>query len=88
MASKTDPFFPSTIKRNEDLTMRKQTKIENIYPEPMYDEKEVIGLRKQVNRLMSSRKAKPYFGFQSNLYAVFHQYAAYSKHKNILKRLD
>ncbi len=51
-------------------------------------EKQVIGLRKQVNRLTPSGKAKPYFDLHSDLYEVFHQYTAYSKYKHILKKLD
>jgi len=51
-------------------------------------EKQVIGLRKQVNRITPSGKEKPYFDLHSDFYEVFHQYAAYSKYKHILKKLD
>lgn len=51
-------------------------------------EKQVISLRKQVNRLSPPAKVKPYFDLHSDLYEVFHQYSAYSKYKHILKKLD
>lgn len=51
-------------------------------------EKQVVSLRKQVNRLTPSGKAKPYFDLHSDLYEVFHEYAAYTKFKHILIQLD
>ena len=51
-------------------------------------EKQVIDLRSRVNTLTPPGKPKPYFDLHSDLYEVFHQYAAYPKFKHILKQLD
>lgn len=51
-------------------------------------EKQVVGLRSQVNSLTPPGKPKPYFDLHGDLYEVFHDYAAHSKFRQILKLLD
>lgn len=51
-------------------------------------EKQLVDLRNQVNNMTPSGRPKPYFDLHSDLYEVFHQYAAYPKFKYILKPLD
>lgn len=51
-------------------------------------EKQVVDLRCQVNKLTPLDKRKPFPDPQSDLYEVFHHYAAYPKFKKILKQLD
>jgi hypothetical protein len=51
-------------------------------------EKQVIDLRCKVNKLTPPGMREPFPEPESDLYEVFHQYAAYQKFKNILKPLD
>jgi hypothetical protein len=51
-------------------------------------EKQVVDLRCQVNRLIPSDNREPFPDPKSDLYEVFHHYAAYTKYKKILKQLD
>lgn len=51
-------------------------------------EKQVVELRCQVNRLTPAGKPEPFPEPHSDLYEVFHHYAAYQKFKHILKQLD
>jgi hypothetical protein len=76
--------------------MEKQVKAWQIYQlvEALVDNclelaKQVVELRRQVNRLTPSGQPQPFLDeLYSDLYESFNDYAAYPKFKRILKRLE
>ena len=51
-------------------------------------EKQVIELRSWINRLTPPSETQPFSDLHSDVYEVFHHYAAYSQFKQQLKDLD
>jgi 5,10-methenyltetrahydromethanopterin hydrogenase len=51
-------------------------------------EKMIIELREEVNSLTPKGQRKPYIDLHSDIYKVFYDFTAYSKHEEIFKILE